>query len=994
MLASFLISAVYIAVCVLVFYQIEQHKEFKIPKGVLWAMVALAAGIRIFFALQDYFFTYDMNCFVAWGSYARSLGFKNLYSGDFFLDYPPGYMYVLALLDLIRDALGADFGTTLCHFIYKMPSVIADFGCGWLIYKFAREKLTESQSAFVAVAFLFAPNVVFNSSVWGQIESWFIFFLAFSLYYAYKDKAVPAAVCYAVALITKPQSLIFGPVLLFWMIKRRSAKELFKAVGTGAATFYALALPFCKGPFDVLWLFDLYKGTFQGYENFTINGFNLYYFLGLNWKDLSLVPGSSSINIIVISVAVAIAAFCVLAAKGNSGFFSAAAVLISVMFAFCTMMHERYIYPAVLCCVMSYIARGRKPYLIFAALISCLNYINSSWVMAMYYQTFDLDPTAEKLVSLLAVAVICALGSYAVWDIGKESGLSLKKFNNPKIIVAVITAVYAVFALFRLGADYAPQTFWQSTEEDFSFRIHFDQPTDLGEVYVFSGLGDELSQPAGPKVCGEFDLFWSSDNENFEYLWTVSEQSVYSWKKYHADVTASTVLVQAKRPGSVLGEIVFCDKEGNTVTGTLDKIESNNPYSAEFALDEQETKPFDTGYYNSMYFDEIYHGRTALEHIEGYTIYETTHPPLGKTIISLGIRLFGMTPFGWRIMGALCGVAMIPLLYLLVVALTKNSFCGVTACALLACDFMHFTQTRIATVDTYVVLFMLLTFLFMAYYSNTPLGDKKEWLYLLLSGGFMGCCVASKWNGAYPMAGLALFFFVSLWFKYRNSDKTAAEKTHIANTILFCFAVFLALPLVIYAASFIPVIHADSFKDYLYQLWQYQVHMFNYHSNLEAEHFFSSMWYTWPFSIKPVWYAISESGSMASSISAFGNPIIWVLTPFASIYCLAKGIKKRSIAPLAVGLGWLTSYLPWVMVSRLCFIYHYFPCAVFGIAAMAIAFADITKKWPKAKKAVWIYIAVCAVLFMIFLPVTSGISAPKEYIEALEILPQWYFVNL
>ena len=244
------------------------------------------------------------------------------------------------------------------------------------------------------------------------------------------------------------------------------------------------------------------------------------------------------------------------------------------------------------------------------------------------------------------------------------------------------------------------------------------------------------------------------------------------------------------------------------------------------------------------------------------------------------------------------------------------------------------------------------------------------------------------------MVGLALFFFISLWFKYKNSGKTAAEKAHIVKTILFCFAVFVALPLVIYAASFIPVIHADGLKDYMYQLWQYQVHMFNYHSKLEAEHFFSSMWYTWPFSIKPVWYAISESGSMASSISAFGNPIIWVLTPFASIYCLAKGIKKRSIAPLAVGLGWLTSYLPWVMVSRLCFIYHYFPCAVFGIAAMAIAFADITKKWPKAKKAVWIYIAVCAVLFMIFLPVTSGISAPKEYIEALEILPQWYFVNL
>ena len=48
-------------------------------------------------------------------------------------------------------------------------------------------------------------------------------------------------------------------------------------------------------------------------------------------------------------------------------------------------------------------------------------------------------------------------------------------------------------------------------------------------------------------------------------------------------------------------------------------------------------------------FDEIYHARTAYEHILGMKPYENSHPPLGKLFISLGILAFGMNPFGWRI---------------------------------------------------------------------------------------------------------------------------------------------------------------------------------------------------------------------------------------------------------------------------------------------------------------------------------------------------------
>ena len=69
-------------------------------------------------------------------------------------------------------------------------------------------------------------------------------------------------------------------------------------------------------------------------------------------------------------------------------------------------------------------------------------------------------------------------------------------------------------------------------------------------------------------------------------------------------------------------------------------------------VDEQNTVPKAPSYFNGMIFDEIYHARTAYENIHNLSVYEWTHPPLGKLIIALGILLFGMKPFGWRIMGA------------------------------------------------------------------------------------------------------------------------------------------------------------------------------------------------------------------------------------------------------------------------------------------------------------------------------------------------------
>ena len=67
---------------------------------------------------------------------------------------------------------------------------------------------------------------------------------------------------------------------------------------------------------------------------------------------------------------------------------------------------------------------------------------------------------------------------------------------------------------------------------------------------------------------------------------------------------------------------------------------------------------------------------------------------------------------------------------------------------------------------------------------------------------------------------------------------------------------------------------------------------------------------------------------------------------------------------------------------------------MFGIVAMALAAKDIVQAKPQFKKAVWFYLALCCILFVMFLPVTTGAWVPKEYLNFLEFLPDWHFVNI
>ncbi|HTU71004.1 MAG TPA: phospholipid carrier-dependent glycosyltransferase [Candidatus Baltobacteraceae bacterium] len=111
-------------------------------------------------------------------------------------------------------------------------------------------------------------------------------------------------------------------------------------------------------------------------------------------------------------------------------------------------------------------------------------------------------------------------------------------------------------------------------------------------------------------------------------------------------------------------------------------------------------------------FDEIYFARAAEEYLRNMRIYENTHPPLTKLLVTLSVMLFGGlahgdNSYGWRFLDVLFGAFVVMLLYAFAKRVTGSTVFSAIAAFLLICDGMHFVQSRIGTPEGFVVVFSL-----------------------------------------------------------------------------------------------------------------------------------------------------------------------------------------------------------------------------------------------------------------------------------------------
>ena len=415
----------------------------------------------------------------------------------------------------------------------------------------------------------------------------------------------------------------------------------------------------------------------------------------------------------------------------------------------------------------------------------------------------------------------------------------------------LLTAVYALTAFFQLGDFNAPQSMVKFQQGD-SYEFSYNQPVTVDTVSLYTSLG-----------TGYYTLEWEEEDGRWYSL--RPEQyynSLFKWHILELDrnvdqngleitkdndnldaeplgpITAARFRITAssapRDEGLWLSELALWS--GGQALPQPDHVDDG----AAALFDEYELWSDQYTYMNSTYFDEIYHPRTAYEHLNNVYPYEVSHPPLGKLIISIGIAMFGMVPFGWRFMGTLFGVLMVPILYVFLKNLFGKTPVALCGAALFTFDFMHLVQTRIATIDTYGVFFILVSYYFMYRWLTVPAGKKLRHyvLPLFLSGLFWGVGCASKWTVVYAGAGLALLWLLGMIFKagdWHEAELAAQTQpvppevrlevteamfreeqpawtpprvpsftAHAWGTVGLSVVFFVVIPLMIYTASYFP----------------------------------------------------------------------------------------------------------------------------------------------------------------------------------------------
>lgn len=925
----------------------------------------------------------DMDCFWGWSEMISKSGFRTFYESGAFTDYPPGYMYILYALGSFKNIF--EITDTVYVILLKMPAVLCDIVTGCIIYKFSKCRFSKQSALILSASYMLNPAVILNSSLWGQVDSVYTLGVILTLLMILERKLIYSFFIFAICVFIKPQSLIFTPILIFSVIDecifpKPDFKRLSKIVLGGIGTIFLMIV--MALPFGVLNVLEQYINTIGSYPYLTVNAFNMWGALGQNWTELT--PYFSVLSIGFILLITLLSARVFFYNKGKERYFMTSAFLFFSTFMLSVKMHDRYAFPVISMLLLAFVFSSRKDIFWAFILVSVSQFFNTSWVLFIYEKNINFYAQSITVVIaslinvLLLVYVSLILTGVNIQKIaiGKRLEHKTKRITRlDYLIVFSIALLYSVFAFYDLGDFEAPKT---SVEiEDSVIEIELYNEERISEFFYYLGAD---------AIESDFTIsFYNQDGD--EVLNSTQEEgNAFYWNSVACDVLAKKAVLSTDKKSLELFEVILKNED------VIIPIKSCN-YPV--LTDEQELLPERVTFRNSTYFDEIYHARTAYEFIEGKEVYEWTHPPLGKILISIGIKIFGMTPFGWRIIGTVFGVLMIFVMYNLAKKIFKESFISSLCTVMLTFDFMHFTQSRIATIDVYVTFFIMLMYLFMYKYyvlNFNSVSLKESFKPLFFAGVSFGLGASVKWTAMYACAGLAVIFFMTVVRRYKENKEVFWN--WFIKTALFCVLAFIIIPVVIYCISYIPYMNAENNFSFN-AIWDNQKDMLTYHGKtvVGSTHPYSSKWFSWPVIYRPMWYYDGYiTDTVKEGISAFGNPMVWWFGIPSVILSLYFAILKRSKKAWFLIIGYLSCLLPWVFVERTTYIYHYFPCVIFSILMTCYCINKLDFKYKR-----YIGIVVMSgtiVLFVLFYPVLSGQAVSTVYVdEVLRWFDSWVLIG-
>lgn len=436
-------------------------------------------------------------------------------------------------------------------------------------------------------------------------------------------------------------------------------------------------------------------------------------------------------------------------------------------------------------------------------------------------------------------------------------------------------------------------------------------------------------------------------------------------------------------------------------------------------------------YPGDLIFDEAYYPpegaeilRLGYEYNRGYTFI--VHPPLGKWCIALGEYLFGYNSLGWRFPSALAGAISVVLVARIVRRMTRSTFLGLIAGALLTFDGLSFVLSRTGLLDIFLQPFVLAGFgcllidrdryrarlAEIVSTGDSPLGTvgpragPRGWR--LSAGLLFGLACSVKWSGVYFLAGFAILSLV--WDRAARKSAGVSRPTRGAALRDLPGAAWAlgVVPVLAYLATWIGWFRGETSQgrhwaelnpetswpfvpDALRSLWHMHGEMLTFHSGLASSHPWESKPWSWLVDGRPVllWnpqgLTDDSGGQIVRYILMVGTPALWFAFAPAMLWMVWRMLAHRDWRAAAVLVGISAGWLSWfVNLERTMFIFYMAPVLPFFVMAVTLTLGDVlgrvrdtVVRRQLGLGAISLYVALVVLNFAYFYPILTGL--PLSY---------------
>lgn len=337
-------------------------------------------------------------------------------------------------------------------------------------------------------------------------------------------------------------------------------------------------------------------------------------------------------------------------------------------------------------------------------------------------------------------------------------------------------------------------------------------------------------------------------------------------------------------------------------------------------------------YPSFKFMDEAYHAAAAEQYWNKGQFEPDLweHPPLRHTLLYGFMRVFGDTPYGWRLRNILFGSVAAVLTSLFAYKATGSRKTSILAGLLLATDPLHVVLSHFTYEEIYGGAFFLAAIVLYQWHKH-----RSSWL--MLSAFFVGCAMATKW---YYLPGWLLMCILAL----REQSNYRKPKT-----ALFIITTYLCIPLTIYVMSY-----------YLWfgrgytstELLEFVINAYYSLQQLASDkylpdlfflsHLSASEWFTRLIVVGQGTYLDNGKGEF---VLYTNNLPVWILTLPALLGTIILSIKRGCLNIALPAMLFCGSYALFILVRRPAFVYSSVPMLPFAFTMIAYCVTQIAERY-------------------------------------------------